>query len=224
MNKVSSEQALGKTRKMKTLILILGAHAAGKSTLSRALCGASAQEYSSVVGGERVRFTYGQNGIALAGNRKSGSDGISQMEVLRQTVSLLLENREIVIVDGFRCSNRFVHWLQMLAVPQLAVLFVYLDLSLEANKARLLERRRANGANEEVLPARTHRNLLRTRVRAWRVFDYAHLCYTRQPRAFLVITESSTPDQAAARIWNELANMQSGGQEIEMPASIRNVA
>jgi adenylate kinase family enzyme len=193
---------------MKTVILILGAHAVGKSTLSRILCGIGAIEVTMVVAEETIKVTFGEVGsLALAGNLKSGSDSISKMETLRRTVEFLLQRCDVVVVDGFRCSNKFVCWLQMLPIPSLAVVFVYFELPLESNVRRLLRRRQENGASESTLPEQTRRNLLKTRVRAERVWEYARLTYIRRQNAFIVISENLSPGEAAALVLRCVDNL-----------------
>lgn len=140
---------------------------------------------------------------------KNGSDSIGKMLTLRATVELLLAHREVVLTDGFRCTHVFTQFLQELPIPDLSAVFVYLETSLEENVQRLMARRRAAGVTEEMLPAKTKANLLRTRKRAWAVFDQARLTYKRQPVTFVTLPEEFTPEQGAARVRAAIQELRS---------------
>ena len=102
----------------KTLIMILGAGATGKTTLSRTLAGKDAQEHrlelTVIEKGIRKKFNapyvLGLQHIAIAGNLKNTSDAIGAMDALHQTIDHCWRYRDIVIVDGFRCTNKLVCW------------------------------------------------------------------------------------------------------------------
>src|SRR5260221_1398873 len=106
-------------RKRKVLLMLIGAAATGKTTLSRTLAGKDASEY-------RVELTVSEKGIwkkvqspfvlgshiAIAGNLKNTSDAIGAMDALHKTVNHCWKLRNVVIVDGFRCTNKLVRWLE----------------------------------------------------------------------------------------------------------------
>jgi adenylate kinase family enzyme len=192
----------------KAVALFLGACGTGKSTLSRALCRDDASEYTLSVEcvdrktgkrvTEKVKYCLSRTGhIAIAGNWKNGSDSICRMESLRKVVNTCLWISDVVIVDGFRCTCKFVDWLEELAVPHFGVIFVYFHLSLEANVVRLMRRRALKGAVESSLPDKTYNNLLGFRERAATVWQHARQNYFRHPRAFVTINDIMTPKHAA---------------------------
>ena len=157
----------------KTLVLVLGACGAGKSTLSRTICGEGGIEHiaefecydrrTHAYAQERAKYVLGNSRIAIAGNWKNTSDAISKPEALRKVVDLCFGLAPTVIVDSFRPSNKFVNWMQEHPCPALQAVFVYFDITLETNLARLLGRRRVNGRIETQLPDRTYSALLQTR-------------------------------------------------------------
>ncbi|MCU1311999.1 MAG: hypothetical protein JWO20_3124 [Candidatus Angelobacter sp.] len=177
---------------MKVVIIVLGSHASGKSTLSRELL-VQANESYVVVSGENIKVSFGAGGISLAGNLKNGSDSIRRIVLLKQTVKLLIWQSDAVLVDGFRSSYKFTKFIQELPLTDLAAVFVHLHISLQENIRRLAERRRKNGIVEDTLPLKTVANLLRSRQRAWAVFDQARRTYKRQPVTFVTLGEELTP-------------------------------
>ena len=154
-----------------------------------------------------MRYTIGERGVAIAGTLRSGSDGIRSIEGLQLAVELLLRNSNVVVVDAFRTSCRFVEWLGQLPVPDLAVVFVLIDLPIEINVARLMARRAASGKLEAQLPDRTYRHLLSLRRRSYSIWEYARRRFVREPRAFLRITEEFSPTEAAALVWQKLESL-----------------
>ncbi len=192
---------------MKVVVVLLGSHASGKSTLSRELLG-PAKEYYTNIAGEKVRVTFGTAGFSLAGTRKHGSDSIARMDTLRRTVELLLKHSDTVIADGFRCAHVFTDFIRQLPISDLGVLFVHLNLPLELNLRRLMARRRAAGVIEEALPTKTKMNMLRTRKRALGVFDKAQRTYRREPVVFLTLAGELTPGESAARVKAEISKMR----------------
>lgn len=203
----------------KVLVLILGAGASGKSTLTRNICGDDGEELVTFIScydkkeeavvEEKVKYALFPNGVAIAGNVKNGSDSISRMEALSQVVNLLFTQRSIVIVDGVRSSQKFVDWLQEHPMPGLGLVFVYFDISLEVNLARLRKRRAENGKEEE-LPEKTYNNVLSFRSRAERVWKHARSIYARRPNAFVRIKDSTKPEQAAKAVWRAIHGVQQG--------------
>lgn len=191
----------------RTLVMILGACAAGKSTLTRAICGEGGIEQTAefvcydrrrqAYVRERAKYVVSSSGITIAGNWKNTSDAISRPETLNKVVDLCFEVGATVIVDSFRPSKKFVDWVQQHPFPALHVLFVYLDITLETNLARLLSRRRANGRIETQLPERTYATLLRTRNRARKVWEYAQQNYVREPKKFVRIADHFSPEESA---------------------------
>jgi hypothetical protein len=201
----------------RTLLVILGACAAGKSTLTRTICGEGGIEHtaefdcydrrSQAYVRERAKYVLGPSCIAIAGNWKNTSDAISKPEALRKVVDLCFELEPTVIVDSFRPSNKFVNWVQQHPSPAMRALFVYFDITLETNLARLLRRRRANGKIETQLPEKTYDTLLQTRASARRVWEYAQQNYLREPRAFVRIPDQLTPEESADLVRQEIGRL-----------------
>jgi len=194
----------------KTLIMILGAGATGKTTLSRALAGKDATEHrvELTVTEKGVRkkvnapFVLGSN-IAIAGNLKNTSDAIGPVDALYQAIDHCWKHREVVIVDGFRCTNNWVRWVEGHPLKP-AVLFVYIELSLNENLARLRGRRAGNGKVEDKFPTKTFLNVLAFRKRAFSVWSYAQDNYKRQPVRYLEIPEGMEPEESAGLVECEL--------------------
>lgn len=195
---------------MKTLIMIIGAGATGKTTLSRTLAGENAAQHyvdlSITQKGERERFkapyVLGSD-IAIAGNLKNTSDAIGAMDALHQTIDQCWQQRDVVITDGFRCTQKLVRWVQDHPL-QPAALFVFIELSLNTNLVRLRGRRAGNGTVEHKLPPKTFLNVLRFRERSQGVWSYARRHYTRQPVQFLQLPEGNLPEENAALVREKL--------------------
>jgi adenylate kinase family enzyme len=195
---------------MKTLIMIIGAGATGKSTLSRTLAGRSAQEHrieldvteKGIRKSVKAPYVLGSN-IAIAGNLKNTSDAIGAMDALHQTIDHCWKERDVVITDGFRCTNKLVRWVEDHPLNPVA-LFVYIELSLNGNIARLRGRRAGNGRTESKLPHKTFFNVLTFRERALGVWTYAQDHYKRQPVRFMEIPEGMEPEDSARLIETEL--------------------
>ena len=133
----AEEQGESKGRwQVKTIIMIIGAGATGKTTLSCALAGENAAQHhvdlSITQKGERKRFkapyVLGSD-IAIAGNLKNTSDAIGAMDALHQTIDHCLKERDTVIMDGFRCTQKLVRWIEDHPLKP-AALFVFIELSL----------------------------------------------------------------------------------------------
>jgi adenylate kinase family enzyme len=198
----------------KVLIMVLGAGATGKTTLSRALTGKDATE-------QRVALTVTEKGarknvkapyvlgsnIAIAGNLKNTSDAIGAMDTLHQTIDHCWKQRDVVIIDGFRCTNKLVRWAEEHPLKP-AVLFVYIELSLNTNLVRLRGRRKGNGKIEAKLPPKTFLNVLTFRERALGVWNYAQDHYKRQPVRYLEIPEGLEQEDSARLVESELSTLQ----------------
>jgi adenylate kinase family enzyme len=200
---------------LKTIIMIIGAGATGKTTLSCTLAGDNAVQHhvdlSIVQKGERKRFkapyVLGSD-IAIAGNLKNTSDAIGAMDALHQTIDHCLKERDTVIMDGFRCTQKLVRWIEDHPLKP-AALFVFIDLSLNANLVRLRGRRAGNGTVEHKLPPKTFLNVLRFRERSQGVWSYARHYYTRQPVSFLQLSDTATPQYSADQIRHKRAELVS---------------
>jgi len=205
----------------KSLVMIIGAGSVGKSTLTRAICGEGGEAHAVVLRceehksnrkvSETVTYTLFPSGLAIAGNLRNGSDSISLMDGLRQTVELCWRSRDVVIVDTVRATHKFVRWIHDHPLRP-ATLFVFLNPSLDMNLARLRERRRQRGIAEMELPPRTFWNVLTFRARARSVWKYARTHYRRQPVRFLEIVDG-TPEQAAKRIVEVLRELKNNDHE-----------
>jgi hypothetical protein len=201
--------------------MIIGAGATGKSTLSRTLAGEEAIEEFINLGviekGKRLRvrspYVLGPQ-IAIAGNLRNSSDAIGTMDALYQTINHCWRQRDIVIVDPFRCTNKLVRWVQDHPLRP-AALFVYIELSLNTNLMRLRGRRTRNGRIESKLPAKTFLNVLSFRERARGVWNYAQDHYKRRPVRFTELSEGLEPQRCAEIVKGELRELEKSPPEIE---------
>lgn len=201
--------------------MIVGAGGAGKSTVTRAICGVGGEERDVVLrcderkSGrkvlETVTYTLFPNGFAIAGNLRNGSDSVSLMDGLRQAVELCWRSRDVVIVDTVRATHKLVRWIHDHPLSPSAV-FVFLSPPLDVNLARMRERRRHRGIIEMELPPRTFWNVFTFRARAHSVWEYARSNYRKQPVRFLKITDG-TPEQAAKRIVEMLRELNDNDHE-----------
>ena len=125
------------------------------------------------------------------------------MDALHQTINHCLKERDTVIMDGFRCTQKLVRWIEDHPLKP-AALFVFIELSLNTNLVRLRGRRADNGAVENKLPPKTFLNVLRFRERSQGVWSYARRYYTRQPVHFLQLPEDNAPEENAVLIREQL--------------------
>src|SRR6267154_1493922 len=203
----------------KVLVMILGAGATGKTTLSRALAGKDASEHrvelavteKGVRKSVKAPYVLGWN-IAIAGNLKNTSDAIGAVDALLQTIDHCWQQRDVVIMDGFRCTNKLVRWVEEHPLKPAAI-FVYIELSLNNNLARLRRRRAGNGKIETKLPLKTFLNVLSFRERALGVWNYAQDHYKRQPVRYLEIPEGMGPEDSARLVESELSRLQNSGTQ-----------
>jgi hypothetical protein len=201
----------------KVLIMVLGAGATGKTTLSCALAGKAASEHiveltvteKGVHKKVKAPYVLGSN-VAIAGNLKNTSDAIGAMDALHQTIDHCWKHRDVAIMDGFRCTNKLVRWVEEHPLKP-AALFVYIELSLNNNLARLRGRRAGNGKIETKLPPKTFLNVLNFRERALGVWNYAQDHYKRQPVNYLEIPEGLGPEDSARLVQSELSRLQESG-------------
>jgi len=206
---------------VKTLVMIIGASATGKSTLTRTLAGNGAEEHEVELNvtekGNRRRvkspYVLGAK-IAVAGNLKNTSDKISAMDALYQTIDHCWKHRDIVIADPYRCTHKQVRWLEQHPLKP-GVLFVYLDLPLDKGLQRLLGRRAGNGKVEHKLPTKTFLTLLGARERALSVWSYAQDNYKRQPVRYLELPVGLEPEESAQLVRTELAQLEKAALEFE---------
>lgn len=210
---------------MKCLIVILGAGASGKSTLTRTMCGEGGKEdmlvYNIKGKGEKAKYAVFPNGSAIAGNIKNGSDSISNMEARASLIQDLLKmtNVQFVITDGVRSSKKWdVDWVQ--ENLNCAVLYVYMDISLDANLARLVKRRESNG--KTAMDPKTYENMLAFRERAASVWQAANTFYKKQPVKFFRVYEEWTPAETSRQVKLMLLQMfEEESQKVERNQLLR---
>jgi hypothetical protein len=203
---------------MSLIIMLIGAGAVGKSTISRLLIGEQVQEseveleavLKGVVQSCRERYTIGAT-MALAGSYKNGSDDIRATDALYQVIDLCWQQREVVLTDSVRCTCKLVEWVQNHSL-QPAAIFVHVAPELKTNIERLFGRRAARGITEPHLPDKTFWNVFKFRARARMVWRYARTQYRRKPVRFLEITDG-TPEQAVAKILEVLRELKNNDHE-----------
>jgi hypothetical protein len=235
---------------MKTLVHILGSGASGKSTLSRALIhygvvpdqngDTGITETMTIVpatvhgvaGQEKVKYVVSeQNGIALAGNYKNGTDSIKSIDALPHVLELCWAKVPAVIVDPVRSSMKFIDWLAAYPEP-LAVLFVYLDISEETNIQRLINRRfdtnmrrsKGHATIEVVLPDKTYLNMQAFRDRAKGVWEYVWSSYTRSPKLALSLNERLSPAQGAELVYRGVQFLKQAAENPESTLAAHSLA
>lgn len=212
---------------MKALIVILGAGASGKSTLTRTLCGPDGKEdmvfYNIEGKAEKAKFALFPNGSAIAGNIKNGSDAIGNMEARALLIKDLLGNPSVqfVVTDGVRSSRKWdVDW--VLAELNCAVIYVYLDITMEENLRRLVQRREAAGKTE--MTPKTYQNMLAFRERAAGVWKGAqeatkHANPTR-PIKLIRLSEGQTPGEWSREVKRTILRMFDLEAEREQKATL----
>jgi len=184
---------------MRTLIILLGSSASGKSTLTRTLCGEGGIEAleSFEINGveEKTKYVIFPNGSAIVGNAKNGSDSISNMEARAALIKWLLEypGVDFVITDAVRSSKKWdVDWVQNTFGESIAVVYVYMFISLEENLRRLKTRRASNGKTIE-LSEKTLANVTAFRDRAKKVWEAAQKDYDQGPVSFVCLDGTLSP-------------------------------
>lgn len=147
----------------------------------------------------RVSWTTFANGSALCGlNGKdghpgTGADSNGNIDAINYAIDKCLEVSDLVIFDGVMSSQRMVAHLATHPYPNLAVIWVYLNVSPETVLKRLLARREGNGEAET--SEKTKRGVLNFRRRAERMWNFIKENYTREPHTLIEILEG--PDPAA---------------------------
>jgi hypothetical protein len=118
----------------------------------------------------KVGWTTFANGTAVCGlNGKdghpgTGADSNGNVDAINHAIDKCLEVSDFVIFDGVMSSKRLVAHLATHPYPNLAVVWVYLNVSPETLLKRLLARREKNGKRET--SEKTKRGVLNFRRRA----------------------------------------------------------
>jgi hypothetical protein len=146
----------------------------------------------------KVGWTTFANGTAVCGlNGKdghpgTGADSNGNLDAINFAIDKSLEVSNFVIFDGVTSSQELVNHLMNHSYPNLAVLWVFLDVSADTVLTRLLARRKNNGkAETPTKPSgvsfsiRTHGNSCRMRA-------------TSSPRRVCSFSASSSVSRAAS--------------------------
>ena len=186
---------------MKTVMVLLGPGASGKSTLMQALVGADYYQAP-----DPVKCCYNsERNVAVPGTYKNGSDVISVMADRADLVTRLLADNKVqlIVLDGVRSSIRWdVDWL--LVQTKARLVYVYFNLSEAENVKRLLARRKANGHEEmNVLPDKTYKNMLAFRRRAAGVHQAARLAVGKRG-IFIEVTDKMLPAQVVKLVRSQI--------------------
>jgi energy-coupling factor transporter ATP-binding protein EcfA2 len=181
---------------MKTVINIIGGTGSGKSTLAVALVGKDGVEHVQevTVNGkpERVKWTYfAETKSIVIGNAGSGTDAAgSLLGATKLMPAFLLSDcpAKRVLVNPVRCSRTWnVEMFQSLSNVQ--IVFVFFDLTLEGNLARI-NKRRARVKDWE-MTERERNNVIQFHKRAKMVGEYAASCLRPQDRLVRLLDHHS---------------------------------
>jgi deoxyadenosine/deoxycytidine kinase len=144
-----------------------------------------------------VGWTTFANGTAVCGlNGKdghpgTGADSNGNVDAVNYAIDKCLEVSDFVIFDGVMSSKRLVAHLATHPCPNLAVIWVYLNVSTETVLERLLARREGNG--EADTSEKTKRGVLNFHRRAEKMWKFINENYAREPHTLVEIPEGPSP-------------------------------
>ncbi len=157
-------------------------------------------------------FLRDDNHVGLVGNRASGTDSIVAPELIMQAFYSVLEETQIVIVDGVMSSPR---WVDMVNIAhekykkqgiQVIPLLVHFDFTLDQVLERLKARRAKKGKVEDRLPDKTIVNADQFIKKTLRAIN--HFKRDCMPKIeWLIIKHGLTPGQVATQIANRLTSL-----------------
>jgi hypothetical protein len=160
----------------------------------------------------KVGWTTFANGTAVCGlNGKdghpgTGADSNGNLDAINYALDRCLEVSDFVIFDGVMSSQKLVNHLQNHPYPNLAVIWVFLDVSADTVLKRLLARRENNGEAET--SEKTKHGVLNFRARAESMWKYVSENYNREPFSLVEISEGPTPDEIHDALKPVVANMR----------------
>ena len=152
----------------------------------------------------KVGWTTFANGTAVCGlNGKdghpgTGADSNGNVDAINYAIDKCLEVSDLVIFDGVMSSNRLVAHLATHPYPNLAVIWVYLNVSPDTVLKRLYARREKNGETDT--SDKTKRGVLNFRRRAEKMWKFVRENYAREPYELVEVPEGPSP----AEIYEEL--------------------
>lgn len=160
----------------------------------------------------KVGWTTFANGTSVCGlNGKdghpgTGADSNGNLEAINYAIDQCLEVSDFVIFDGVMSSQKLVNHLQNHPYANLAVIWVYLNVSPETVLARLLSRREGNGEAET--SEKTKQGVLNFRARATSMWEFVTQNFTREPFSFVEIPEGPTPEEIFEALQPVIADMK----------------
>jgi deoxyadenosine/deoxycytidine kinase len=160
----------------------------------------------------KVGWTTFANGTSVCGlNGKdghpgTGADSNGNLDACNYAIDRCLEVSDFVIFDGVMSSQKLVAHLANHKYPNLAVIWVYLNVSPETVLARLAQRRTNNG--EEETSEKTKQGVLNFRARAEKMWEYIGQNYQREPWSLVEIPEGPTPEEIHDALKPVIADMQ----------------
>jgi len=160
----------------------------------------------------KVGWTTFANGTSVCGlNGKdghpgTGADSNGNLEAINYAIDRCLEVSDFVIFDGVMSSQKLVSHLANHPYPNLAVIWVYLDVSAETVLQRLLARRATNG--EVDTSDKTKQGVLNFRARAESMWKYVNENFSREPFSLVEIPEGPTPQDILEALQPVIADMQ----------------
>jgi len=160
----------------------------------------------------KVGWTTFANGTSVCGlNGKdghpgTGADSNGNLDAINFAIDRCLEVSDFVIFDGVMSSQKLVAHLANHKYSNLAVIWVYLNVSPETVLARLLARRENN--DEAETSEKTKQGVLNFRARAVSMWDYVSQNYAREPWSLVEIPEGPTPEEIHDALKPVIADMQ----------------
>lgn len=160
----------------------------------------------------KVGWTTFGNGTSVCGlNGKdghpgTGADSNGNLDAINFAIDRCLEASDFVIFDGVMSSQKLVAHLANHKYPNLAVIWVYLNVSPETVLARLLARREGN--DEAETSEKTKQGVLNFRARAVSMWEYVSQNYQREPWSLVEIPEGPTPAEIHDALKPVIADMQ----------------
>lgn len=128
---------------MKYLILLVGTSAVGKSTVREILVPPPYKKWESSHKDRLWEESESKNGWVYLGRGKAGSETIKSIELYEIALKVVLNFKDVVVVDTVRISSAWPQLLhEVLKKRFFKIILVHFDLSLKTIRRRLETRRK----------------------------------------------------------------------------------
>lgn len=182
---------------MKTLIILIGTSASGKSTLRELLVPAPVKTVN------KITFSKSKKDWCYVGNGKAGSETIKVLAEFEQLILEALNTHEFVVVDTVRISDSWAGLVKRCSKRRtFKILLVHFDLPLKVLRERLLFRRVKIG-----LGGKNPKSAFATQDRYRQTILRAVESFYRTPLIFKrihITQESLSPEELANQIINQV--------------------